>query len=197
MQPGGRSAREKDESGLRGWAVACPTMKQRFRKRKSPLQKERWPIVWMYPAFSVVTPYLDSDARRSDVFVGAAVVDPPLVLVFHHTFGEYHIGNLAPTLPLFLRSQERFVGTREQLARIILIEERPGAGVDEIVVCSVIDEEDSGVSDDRRRPRLHYSRIESAGTPREHRLRSSVGPVKKIIRRSQPHVIALVRRSSE
>src|SRR5438270_2229122 len=95
--------------------------------------------------------------RSPNELICAAIVNPPLLPVLNHAFGEYHIGNLAGTLPLCRRTQEWLVGAGDQLARIILVEQRPRCGVHKIVVGCVIEKEDAFVGDDRRRPRLHYS----------------------------------------
>src|SRR5712664_1724168 len=81
--------------------------------------------------------------RYSDVFVGPAVVKEPVAALSHHTLNEYNVWHLPDLFPFFLGGEDGRVGAREQLSRVVAVEDGDGSAIDEMVVGAIVNEHDT------------------------------------------------------
>ncbi len=119
---------------------------------------------------------------NADVFVGGAVVEEIAALLFQHSFNENDIGNLADFLPIFFRGEDGSVGTREEFAGIVTVEDSDGGAIDELVVGAVVDEDDAALSEDGRGAGLDNAGVKHADATRKDRSFRGFGPVNEIVR---------------
>src|SRR6266568_4030977 len=134
---------------------------------------------------------------NTNILVGAAVVEKETIGPVHHSFDEDDVRNLADLLPLFFGREDGGVGAREEFARIAAVEDGNAGAIDEMVVGAVVNEDDAARGEDRRRAGLDDARIKFSGAARENRSLRGFGPVEKIARIREAHLIGLVRGGAE
>ena len=81
--------------------------------------------------------------RDSHIFVRPAIIEEPAAVLANHAFDEHHVGDLACFFPFFFGGEDWSVGAVEDFARIVPIENRHCGAIDELVICGVVDQDDS------------------------------------------------------
>ena len=82
--------------------------------------------------------------RDSDVFVGAAVIEERSATGHReHALDKDHVRYLSVFLPLQFRPENRVIGAIQDLARIMAVKYRDASAINEGIVRTVIDENDS------------------------------------------------------
>src|SRR6266576_6183037 len=115
--------------------------------------------------------------RYSHVLVGGAVVEEVAIVLVNQAFDKDDIGDLADFFPFLFRGEDGLVGTPDEFAGIVAVENGDAGAIDELVVRAVVDEHDTARSEDRRRAGLDDARIKFSRPAREDRSFCRFGPV--------------------
>src|SRR3954465_5673455 len=89
---------------------------------------------------------------HSDVFVRATVIEPPAIALAHESFHEHYVRNLSDFLPFFLGLKNGRLRSRQQLPWIALIKQRPPNPIHQLVVSTVVDQQNPILRHNRRGP---------------------------------------------
>src|SRR6266571_2192316 len=126
----------------------------------------------------------------ADVFVGGAVVEAeglarrfkiclPLngpLLEWEHTFHKDNVGNLADLLPFFFGDEDGGVGTGEEPAGIVAVEDGDAGAIDELVVGTIVDVDDPLGREKWRGTGLDDARVKHSGAAGKDRSVRRFGP---------------------
>ena len=115
----------------------------------------------------------------------------------NQAFDKDDIGDLADFFPFLFRGEDGLVGTPDEFAGIVAVENGDAGAIDELVVRSVVDKDDTARGEDRRRAGLDNARIKFSRPAREDRSFCCFGPVIHIVGVGKPHLVSLVRSGAE
>src|SRR3989442_4433036 len=144
-----------------------------------------------------MTPSFCRGFSDADILVGAAVVEKETIGRVHHSFDEDEVRNLADFLPLFFGGEDGLFGAGEEFAGVAAVEDSNAGAIDEMTVGAVVYKDDAARGEDRRRAGLDDAGIKFSRAARENRSLRGFGPVEKIARIREAHLIGLVRGGAE
>src|SRR5579864_8279098 len=98
--------------------------------------------------------------RYPHVLVGAAIIEEPSATVPDQSLDEHNVWHLSGLFPVEHRLKDWLLGASKDFHRIILIEYYPSGSIHIVIVCSVVDQENSILRDHRSRSRLYDLRVE-------------------------------------
>src|SRR6266851_5337111 len=124
-----------------------------------------------------MTPSFCRGFSDADILVGAAVVEKETIGRVHHSFDEDDVRNLADFFPLFFGGEDGGVSAREEFAGIAGVENGNAGAIDELVVGTVVNEDNATRGEDRRRAGLDDTRVKFSRAARENRSLRGFGPV--------------------
>lgn len=100
--------------------------------------------------------------RHPYVLVCAAVVEQKSIALLHHAFHKNYVGDLPGFFPIFFGRENRLIASPEQPSWVVAVEDCNSSAIDQLVVCPVVNQNNSVARDDGRRARLGNPRIEAA-----------------------------------
>src|SRR6266436_5542065 len=139
-------------------------------------------------------------ARRlgdSNIFVCTTVIKEPAIFLWNHTFDKDDVWNLANFFPVPFGGEDGCFGAVEEFAWIGAIEDGYGGAVDQIVIGTVVNENDALGRENRRRTGFDDAGVKHSGAARKNGSLRGFGPVNEVGGPGEAHLVGLVGSSAE
>src|SRR5713101_4081703 len=153
--------------------------------------KPKWPTLSERPSL------FRGCFRHPYMFVRSAVVKEPPPALSHHALNKHYVRHLPDPLPFFFRGEDGLIGSQDEFAGILAIEDRDAGAIHKFVVGAVVDQDDAARCEDRWRTGLDHARIKFFRAARQHRRGGRFRPVNQIGGIRQAHLVGLVRGSTK
>src|SRR5262249_15026190 len=118
--------------------------------------------------------------RHSHILVRSSIIEEIAVAALHHSLDKNNVGHRSDLFPFFFRSENRLVGSRDDLARVFAIENNYTRAVDKLVVRPVVNQYDALLREKGWGTGLNHARIEHTRSARKDWCFGFVGPVQKV-----------------